>query len=765
MSEQSDLNNKIETTESSSSARLALDRRLFRPEDAELGDEIHLLDYVRVLYRRRWLAVTVFLVVALSVIVYTFTATPIYEARVKILIESDTPNFVNFQQVIEEGQAQANYYQTQYDILESRALARRTLETAQLWKHPRFAGENENEQTFSIRRTLSGSVSFVISWVADVFGLAAASVPGVPEDDESFVQSRAIDTFLGDLQVAPMRNSRIVDLTFRSPDPRLATDVVNALALAYIDQNLEFKFAQSIEASDWLAERLAEQRQEVERSEVALQRYREENDGVSLDERQDIVVQKLADLAAAVTRAETERIAKEASHEQLRAIQTDPEALDTFPAILSNGFIQQQKGELAALQRQQAELAESLGDRHPDMIKIRSAIQNTEAQVDREIANVVRSVRMEFLTAQAQEQSLVAALDAQKSEALALNLKGIDYGVLLREAESNRELYESLLRQAKQTGVSGELRTSNIRVVDAAELPDSPVNRGKAFNLLGILGGMFAAVGLVFFLDYMDDRISTPDEIKTHLGLPMLGMVPMIPPKESGKTSPLVCNSVPANFVEAFDSVRTSLLFSSADEGIRSVVVTSTGPGEGKSVVASNVAVSLGLAGQRVLLIDADLRRSNLHVIFGQHEEPGLSNLLVGKAMANDTIRRTTVQGVWVLTAGTTSPNPVALLGSRSFKDLLANLDEHFDWVVIDTPPVMAVADASVVAHAVSSVVFVVGSEMTSRRAAQFALERLENSSARCVGVVLNRVDLNRNAYYYSQYYRREYVEYYRRRA
>jgi capsular exopolysaccharide synthesis family protein len=729
---------------------------------SDIGDdETHILDYARVLYRRRWLALTVFLVVALSVIVYSFTVTPVYQARVKLLIESATPNFVDFQQVVEDRQAQATYYQTQYDILKSRALARKTLEARQLWTHPEFAGTDEADRSFSVRRTLRRSVSAAVSWVAGLVGSADATVPGVADDDESAAQSNIINAFLGRLQVLPVRNSRIVDVTFRSPDPRLATDVVNALALAYIDQNLEFKYSQSIEASDWLADRLAEQRQQVEQSETALQRYREDNDAVSLDERQNIVVQKLADVNSAVTAARTERIEKEARYDQLRAIQDDREALDTFPAILSNGFIQQQKGELAVLQRERAQLAENLGDRHPDMISILLAIQNAETRIEGEIANVVRSVRTEFLTAQAQEQSLVDMLDAQEGEALALDRKGIDYGALLREAESNRQLYESLLQQAKETGVSGELRTSNIRVVDAAELPNSPVNRSSTYGLIGIFGGMFMAVGLVFFLEYLDNRISTPDEIKLHLGLPVLGMVPVIPPKVLGTTSPLVTNGVPVNFVEAFNAVRTSLLFSSAEEGTRKIAVTSTGPGEGKSVVASNLAVGLGQTGQRVLLIDADLRRPSIHTMFGQQVGLGLSDLLVGKAKASDAIRRSTAYGLWVLTSGTTPPNPVALLGSQRFKDILAGLDDHFDWVVIDTPPVMAVTDATIVAHEVPGVVFVVGAEQTSRHAAQTALERLQQASGRCFGVVLNRVDLERNPYFYSRYYRREYAEYY----
>lgn len=271
-------------------------------------------------------------------------------------------------------------------------------------------------------------------------------------------------------------------------------------------------------------------------------------------------------------------------------------------------------------------------------------------------------------------------------------------------------------------------------------------------------------MGFVFFFEYLDNRIKTPEEIKAYLGLAMLGMVPAVPPQLAGTTSLLLTNGVPANFEEAFNELRTSVLFSSTGDHTRSFTVTSTGPGEGKTLVASNLAVALAQTGQRVLVIDADMRRPRIHDVFGQSQEPGLSNLLVGSAKAGQVIRKTSVEGLWGLTAGKEPPNPAVLLGSARFKDLVVSLGEHFDWVVIDSPPVMAVTDASVVAHVVLGVVFVVGAEMTSRQAASNALELLEHAGARFVGAVLNRVDLDRNAYYYSHYYRREYSEYYTRK-
>ena len=723
--------------------------------DGYLAEQPHLLDYVKVLHKRRWTAITSFLVVFLSVVVYTFTATPIYEARAKLLIEADNPNIVSFKEVLEEGQSRTDYYQTQYNLLQNRSLARRTLDTLKLWNHPQFGGKTE-DAGFSLRAAISGAVSAV----AQVFRPGQQAKPPAP--DETVAQSQAIDALLGNLRISPVRNSRIVEVTFRSPDPALATNVANAHAKGYIEQNMEFKFLTSKEATDWLSARMAEARTQVEDGEMALQKYREQNEAISLEDRENIVVQKLADLNAAVTRAKTERIEKEALYSQLAGIQNNQGALDTFPAILANTFIQQQKAELANLQRQQAELGEKLGDRHPDIIKIRSSVQTAQAKLQGEIGKVVQSVRNEFLSAQAQERSLAGALEAQKTDALSLNRKGIEYGVLRRETDSNKQMYEALLQRAKETGVSTELRTSNIRIVDNAERPRAPVTPRKGLNLLlALFGGGMLAVGLAFFFEYLDNRIKTPDEIKAHLGLPFLGLIPTIPDKELQGAAPLLNNGVPANFSEALRTVRTNLLFSSAEEGMRSIVVTSTGPSEGKTVVSSNLAMALAQAGQRVLLIDADMRRPQLHDRFGQKAEPGLSNLIVGHTKASEAVRKTSASGLWILPAGKVPPNPAELLGSQRFRDFLLTLADHFDWIVIDTPPVLPVADASVVAHAVTGVLFVIGAEMTSRHAAGAALDQLTGAKARLVGAVLNRVDLQHHAYYYSQYYRREYSRYY----
>ena len=716
------------------------------------------MDYVRTVYRHRWIALTTFVVLFLAVAVQTFTATPIYEGRVQLLLDPASPNVMKFQEVTPASYLSEQYfYQTQTTILKSRGLARRTIEALKLWDSPELGG-GDARTSFSLIGALRGAAG----WVAGLF----ASPPPGPQAvaaGETAKQSRAIDAFLQALTVAPIRNSSLVDVRFASPSPATAATVANTLARQYIDQSLEYRFLSTKEASDWLSQQLAVERKKLEDSEQALQRYREKGDAVALEDRQNIVVQRLADLNAAYTQARTDRFEKEALYNQLKSLENDRTALDTFPAILSNTFIQQLKTQLADLQRQQAQMADRLGEKHPDMIKLSSAIENTEAKLQGELAKVVQSVRNEFLSAQAKERSLAAELESQKSGALALNRRGIEYGVLRREAESNKQMYDALMQRAKETGLSGELRASNIRIVDQAEVPRRPVRPRKSVNLLlGLLGGLIAGIGLAFFVEYVDNRVKSPDEIQQFLGLSFLGLVPAVKDLDlKDGQSPVVSNTVPQNFAEAFREIRTSVMFSSADDGSRAVLVTSTQPSEGKSVVAANLAISLAHAGLRVLIVDADMRKPRLHDLMKVKQEPGLSSLLVGRAKASEVVLKTSTSNLWVMPAGPNPPNPAELLGSTRFADLLKTLGEHFDWVVLDSPPVMAVTDPSVVAFRTTGVIFVIGSEQVNRHKALTAVQKLTASKAKILGAILNRANVERNPYYYSHYYSHEYAGYY----
>jgi succinoglycan biosynthesis transport protein ExoP len=731
-------------------------------------DEKHMMDYVRVVYKRRWIAMAAFLVLFVIGTVNALRQTPVYQASVQLLIETDTPKVARLDQMFQS----ENYYaeefrQTQYRILQSRSLAKGTIDAMKLWDAPKLGNGPDPKAAISFTGLASRAVFTAIDLAKKPFGAgetAPVEVPTAQDESarklETAKQSARIDQFLSGLSIVPARNSRIVEVRYASTDAQFAAAAANSIVKMYIQQNMESRFSTSKDAADFLSEKLAEQRSALEVSEAALQAFKEKNGTVSVaDSASNIVVQRLSDLKGALTKAKTDRINKEALYNQLKSAEGSG-AIDTYPAVIANEYIQKLKADLADVQRQQGQLAQKYGPSHPEMIKVRSAIDSAEAKLKAELSKVVESVRNEFQAAYTEERGLQSALDSQKGEALSLNRKGIEYGVLQREVESNKQIYESLMQRTKETGIASDLRASNIRVVDPAEVPRGPISPNVQRDLLVSFAlSLTVAIGLAFFFEHLDSRIRTPQELKAHIPIPFLGMIPAV--KTNGSPNPLVSNGVAPSFAEAVKSVRTNVLFSSAEEGLRWLVVTSAGPSEGKSIVAANLALSLAQAGQRVLLVDGDMRRPRVHEIFDIPQEPGLSNVLTGNAAIAETMRKSDTQGLWLLSSGYIPPNPAELLGSRRYRDLVASLEDHFDWAIIDTPPVLAVTDSTIAANTASGVVFVVGADKTSRHAARAAVEQLNAAKGHLIGAVLNNAAIDRHPYYYQGYYRKEYAKYY----
>ena len=431
-------------------------------DESELG----LIHYLQILYKRRYVAVSALLLVVVAGALSTVTKPRIYEATVNLLIEREGPNVVSFQQVLSENDAFDDYYETQYGLLQSRALVRRTIETLELWDHPAF----HQPPRITIRRI----VTWPLAFVADL--LEPPEPIEAPDAAETNAQSAIIDQFLAGTDIAPDGFSRLVDVTFSSTDPNLAALVANTLADEYILQSVELRSSTTLEASEFLGEQMAEQRAKLEESEQALQAYRERTDSVSLQERENIVVQRLSDLNAAVTRANATRIQKESVYRQVSEAQENPAALDSVPMIVSNPLVQQQKIELGRLQQQRAQLSEKLGPNHPDMVNINLTIQNAEASMRVEVARITVAMQSEFEAAVAEEQTLQATLAQQTREAQELNRARIEYGALERDTEADRQMFETLLQRAQETGVAGQLEAGNIRVVDYAETPTSPAS-------------------------------------------------------------------------------------------------------------------------------------------------------------------------------------------------------------------------------------------------------------------------------------------------
>jgi succinoglycan biosynthesis transport protein ExoP len=719
----------------------------------ELVENHVLRHYLAVVYRRRWTAIAVFVVVLGLAAVRTFTAVPVYEATARLLIEADSPSVVSFQDVIETNRRANEYFQTQYRLLTSRTLVKRALLGSNLINDRAFAAASVD----TAGTAGATPASLVMPDAGD-----GAVVADSPEE------SAAIRRFLAGLTVTPVRNSRLVDVTFASADPSVAWRGANAIVTAFIQQAADSRTTATKDAASFLTQMLADQRDAVAHSELALQQYREQGNAVSAEDRQNIVNERLARLNEALTRARTDRIQMQTAFERVRDLGGDLSQLDGVPAVRDNPIVQRLQIEIGELQRRRSDLGQALTERHPEMIKVTAALSQAESRLNAQVRELVDALRADYDGAVRLEQAMTEALDRQRVEALAQNRRGIDLGVLQRDAETNRKLYDALLQRTKEAGITEQLKANTARIVDTAEVPRRPVRPNRRADLVvGFGAALLFAFGLVFTLELFDTRIKSPDDITRHLHLPTLAMVPVCAPAADGKAEQplLIDESVPQNFIEAFRSLRTSILFASADRGAKSLLVSSTAPSEGKTFVSCNLAISLAMARQRVLLIDADMRRPKVHSRFGLDLEPGLSDVLVGNVQLSEAVRTTPRTTLDVLAAGTLPPNPPELLGSPQFAELMDQAMRDYDWVVLDSPPIRAVTDAAVIAHRATAVIFVTGAEMTDVKSAQVALERLTSAHARVAGVVLNRVQLKRHGYYYSQYYNRDDEHYYSSRV
>ncbi|HVO10246.1 MAG TPA: polysaccharide biosynthesis tyrosine autokinase [Vicinamibacteria bacterium] len=705
--------------------------------------------YLAMLHKRRGIIVTCFVVSLAIAVLYNYTTRPVYEATTQILIDRDTPNVLPNKELVDLVQGGGDYYQTQYQLLRGRTLAERVVERLGMQRSAELA---------------TGPMMSPWERAQRLFG----RVPAVFLDPSGIPLSPAVAAFRSRVVVEPVPGSRLVNLRFRAYQPQIAAEAVNALAQLYIEQSLEMRFNTSTEATGWLSDRLKEQQARVEAAEKAFQEYREREGLVNQEERQTLMDQKLEALNGAVLEARTERIAKESLYRQIGSL--DPERAESFPLVVSNEAVQALKAELSGLQKDEARLSETLGERHPDMVRVRNQIKLVQDKIRTEIRNVARTAQSDYETALAKEARLAAGLEAVKQEAQETSRKTIEFSVLKRDVDTNKQLYQELLTRTKQTGLETELKTTNIRVVERAEMPRAPIlpNRMRSYQI-AVLFGLALGVGLALGFEHLDNTFKTPDDIKDHLHVPFLGMVPEVDAKGQGLARPTVRQIVAGNqsssVADAYRVLRTNLIFTSAETTGRLALISSAGPGEGKTTTVANLAAALAHNGAKVLAIDADLRRPTLHHHFVVQKTPGLSDLLVGKTTASESIQSTRIQGLQVLSCGYQPPNPAELLGSPVMKQVLDAVRSHYDWVLVDTPPVLAMADTPVLCPHVEGIVLVIAAEVSAKPTVIRAIEQVQAVGGKVLGVVLNRVNMERNSYYYSQYYGEYYRSYYSERA
>jgi len=713
---------------------------LFSPDP-----NVHLFDRLAIIIKHWKAAVAIATLVIAGMMYRTYSTVPLYRAQARIQIdEESTTAQTDFKEPSLVYTDPEPYYQTQYKILQGRDLALRAVKRLKLETVPEFNGSGANPPP------LTRIVEDIKQKVAAPFRHnATAPRPRIGNDNQQ------ADAFLGRIQVAPVRGSRLVDVFFVSADPQFAARAVNIVAEEYVNQNLEFRLQNTDKTLQWLTEEVAKQQNVVQSSERMLAEYRENQNALSLEDRQNIIVSRLNQVNDAAARARTTRIQKEALYNQVVAAKNR----ESVAAIASSPFVQQLKSQIVDLQKQKVELEERYGQKHPDVLRVNGQITDAQRQLDAEIDRSIAAIKGDYQAALEEEKQLGKDLETQKGQATDLNRKSIDYSVLQREAESNRQVYESLLQREKELRVVSNSRANNVRLLDRAEVPGAPFtpNTRRAW-LMALLFGFGIGIAAAFAIDYLDDTVKTPEDVTWRLRLNFLGLVP----KVHGERHPLLSGPVPHDFGEAFRALRTALVASSGTDATRLIAVSSTQPLEGKTTTAVNVALALAIGGARVLLIDADMRRPSLHKAMRLPNDRGLSELLSGKARMREVVQRCGDPNLLVIPAGHTPPNPSELLASDRMRAFLHQLTTGpFDWVIIDTPPVLAVTDAVVIAPLVHSVCFVVGAEMTRWRLAERAIETLQAGHPRSITAILNRVDFDRNRYYYSRYYGHQYKSYY----
>ena len=723
---------------------------------------LHPTEYLRVLYKRRWVAIPGFLLIFLSGAIDSVRTVPIYEARTQLLIEKDARRATSLNSVLEDGNSwyEDDFYPTQQRILQSRMLAERTVQSLEKKVRPEQVPPGPS---FSL--SVGGLWSAAMSGVRSLFASPTPPSREVRENPEARMRAAAVGSFLGGVSVVPIRNSRLFDLKFRSPDPEYATWAVNELAKQYIEQSIQYRFGASQEASNYLREQLDEQRKKVEEADQKLQTYKVRNNALAVDDKQNIIVQKYNALSQQLTQAKIELYAREAEFQGLTKLRATNGALSSYPAIAGDELVLKLTTDVATIEATRDREALTYGPQSSVMKSIDQQLATARGQLDNAVARKVQGIETERERARLNVANLEAALKSHSSEVLGLGAKTLEYNALEGEAESARKLYDNLLQRTNEISVSQEFKGTNIQVIDAAQVPGAPVLPQVRRDLMtSAAGGLALALFLAFVFEYFDSRVKSPEEIKAHFGLPFLGIVPIGPEGEGG-VAPLLESDAPGPFGEAIRSLRTGVLFSSADDGARALIVTSTGPSEGKTVIASNLAIALARAGQRTIVVDADMRRPRMHAAVNRGQEPGLSNVLVGDTSLADATTQTAVANLWILPAGHIPPNPAELLGSNRFNDLLTDLKSKYDWIIIDAPPVMPVTDSAVLAHSAGPVLFVIGSEMTPRQTALTAVEQLRSVNAKFVGAVLNRVNVERHSYLLPRVLPEGYGKYYQRSA
>ncbi len=739
--------------------------------------EIDFVDIWRIALKRKWVILASIAVIAILAALYSFSKVPLYQANATILIENPSSGMLDIQDAFRNPTYSGYdytgvYFNTQLRLLNSRTLAEKVSRKMNL------AERMQTGETKSLKKNIFQMFKDFITlrWL---FSRDTSSQEQEPEQNIMRPERNPNEAYafqvMGGLKVMPIEETRLVRLGYVSPNPVLAADIVNAVAEEFINYSVEMRYEATQQASEFLSEQIARLRSELSAKERELQKYGEEKKLLYLDDQESSVVSKFGDLDSAYTQAQIDRIRAEASYRELRDL-----SLDSLPQHISNPVIQNLKTEYTQLLSSYEEKLKVFKPSYPEMIRTRARLDSLENQISNEISKARESALSEYRSTLNKEQSLAKLLEEQRQDVVKTNNNAILYNSLRIEVENKRELLNSLVSRQNETLVSARLRglkSSNIKIIDKALVPGAPFSPNTSRNLaLALMLGLFAGVGAAFFIDYLDNTVKGPEDADRIIDLPSLGVIPMISLDGKRKTSAysaysysygseenkkmpkikqfeLINHYYPKLSVsEDFRTLRTSIMFSHADEEPRAIVFSSAFAQEGKTSTLVNTGVSFAQLEKKVVLIDADMRKPRLHKIFNIRNLVGLSSYLTGKEGINEIIQQSPLGNIWVIPSGPHPPNPAELLESKRMKHLVRELKQHFDIVLLDTPPVMAVVDAVIVSSAVDGAVVVLKVNKTTRKALAGTVQALKKSKAEIIGIVYNEMEM-RGGGQYSPYH------------
>lgn len=691
------------------------------PEGEEAS--LNLRHYWHVILERRWLVIVTFISVFILSVVYIFQAEKIYRATARLQIDKEYETVLGSTDAIVADSREQDYMQTQYKNLESRTLIEEVIEKLNLEEDPRYVDELD--------------------------------------------KAKAV---LDDITISPIRLSRLVDISVEHSNPTQAKAIANTLVETFVANNLNHKLNKAMHVLKYLEMEAGTLENKLTEAEQEMQQYKEKIGAVSLEKDQDIVFQALSKARLDLAEAESEATSAQSVAQEVEQMVMDGYALSSVPQISRDTRVASLQAQLAQYNAELDSLLVRYKDKWPAVMQLREKIASLKSTIDEQAKEIYRTIQLDAEQAQARVEELKKLVDERKQENLRLNQHRIEYDILARRANERRTLYQTVLKRIEEENITSKSDTNNMRVVDAAILPLKPVKpRIILVLLLGIAGGCAAGVGLAFFVNYLDDSIKTQDDVETYLRMPFLGYIPNIKAGnliERDLQSHLYPQSTAA---EAFRTLRATISLMPNGDSFKVIALTSTIPSEGKSLVASNLAVVFAQTGLKTVIVDADLRRPSVHKAFQLHSPVGMTGYLRHEVVSpQEIIRSCEVPNLHVVCCGAVPDNPSELIGSKTMAEFLAYLRENFDRVIVDCPPVSAVSDPLVLSAKSDGVIFVNKFNRIRREHARRSIQRLQDAGIRVLGVTLNDIDFEgRDSYYYSYYYyqNRYYSSHYRSAA